>query len=156
MNRTRAVLYGGLTVAVLDIVDAFVFFGIRSGTTPARILKGIAGGLLGKAASAGGAGSVVLGAACHLFIATTIVLVYTLASARMTVLARRPFVFGPAYGVAVYLVMNRVVIPLSAIGAAPKIVLPVVLNGLFAHIFCVGIPAALFARAASARSEVVA
>ena len=149
MSRTSAVLFGGLTVAVLDITDAFVFFGIRSGATPAGILKGIARGLIGKAASTGSTGTVILGALCHLTVATTIVLVYNVASTRLTFLARQPFLYGPMYGVLAFIVMNRVVIPLSAIGAAPKLVLPVVLNGLFIHIVGVGIPAALFARASA-------
>jgi hypothetical protein len=151
MTRTSAVLVGGFTVAVLDITDAFIFFGIRSGTSPERILKGIAAGFLGKAASTGGVGTAVVGAFSHLLIATMIVFVYNVASARITVLARQPFVFGPIYGVVAYVVMNRVVIPLSAIATTPHPALPVLLNGLAIHIFGVGIPAALFARASTSQ-----
>ena len=34
----RALLYGTLTVGVLDILDAIVFFGLRFGVPPIRIL----------------------------------------------------------------------------------------------------------------------
>jgi hypothetical protein len=56
------------------------------------------------------------------------------------------------YGLAVYGVMNYVVIPMSAIGprTAPT-PLPVLANGLLIHAFGVGVPAALVARAASNR-----
>jgi hypothetical protein len=30
----RAILLGGLTVGTLDLLDAFIFFGIRSGAQP--------------------------------------------------------------------------------------------------------------------------
>jgi hypothetical protein len=45
--------------------------------------------------------------------------------------------------------MNLVVLPLSAAGP-PKFKLVGVLNQLFAHIFCVGIPTGLLARSRSA------
>ena len=71
-----------------------------------------------------------------------------LSAARAIVLGT--LVVGILYGLAVYAVMNYLVIPLSAIGprttATP---LPVLANGLLIHMFGVGLPAALFARAAA-------
>jgi len=148
VKPSRAILLGGLTVATLDGLDAVVFFGLRNGVPPARIFQAIAAGLLGKASFQGGAPTVALGLLCHLFIATTIVAVFVLASRRLPALVERPFLWGPVYGVADYLVMNLVVVPLSAANAAPK-TLAVVINGVLIHIVGVGIPSALFARAAS-------
>lgn len=144
----RALLYGGLVVALLDILDALVFFGLR-GVAPSRILQSIAAGLLGRASFSGGAATVALGAALHLFIATCVVTVYYLASRRLPQLVRRPLVYGPLYGLAVYLVMNFVVIPLSA---SPRGTPPpeVIANGVLIHLVGVGLPAALFARKAQA------
>lgn len=51
------------------------------------------------------------------------------------------------YGIAVYFVMNYVVIPLSA-ASRGAFSMPVFLNGILIHAFGVGLPAALFARAA--------
>ena len=140
------VIAGGLVVAILDISEAFVFFGLR-GVAPIRILQSIASGLLGRAAYSGGWSTAALGALLQVFIATTIVLVYHVASRKLVALRQRPWVYGPIYGIAVYVVMNFVVLPLSAFGAK-RLVLPVVVNGLFAHVFCVGLPSALFARRA--------
>jgi hypothetical protein len=61
---------------------------------------------------------------------------------------RAPVVTGLAYGVAAWLVMNFVVLPLSAAGA-PTFRWPTVTNGILIHMFGVGLPSALFARAAS-------
>jgi hypothetical protein len=149
LNAGRAILYGGLTVGILDGLDAVVFFGLRSGVGPLRIFKGIAGGLLGaEAARAGGWPTALLGVVLHLTIATTIVAVFYLFSRRFTFLTRRPFVWGPLYGVAVYLTMNLVVLPLSGLhGTGLPQAVPVLLNGLLIHIIGVGTPSALFARA---------
>jgi hypothetical protein len=148
LTPVQAVLYGGLTVGVLDILEAIVFWAFR-GVAPARVFQGIASGLLGPQAFSGGIPTVLLGAILHFFIAFTVVKVYFLVSERLTALRLRPWVWGPLYGVAVYLVMYLVVLPLSAT-APPRFAPLNVANGLFAHIFFVGLPAALFARAAVA------
>ncbi|HEV8399693.1 MAG TPA: hypothetical protein VGQ18_07615 [Gemmatimonadales bacterium] len=149
LSAGRAVLYGGLTVGILDGLDAIVFFGLRNDVGPLRIFKGIAGGLLGReAATAGGWPTALLGLVLHFTIATTIVAVFYLFSRRFPFLTRRPFVWGPLYGVAVYLTMNLVVLPLSALhGTGLPQAVPVLLNGLLIHMIGVGTPSALFARA---------
>ncbi|HSM36820.1 MAG TPA: hypothetical protein VK837_10525 [Longimicrobiales bacterium] len=53
-NRVaQAIILGALAVAALDILDAFVFFGVR-GVAPVRILQNIASGVLGREAFSGG------------------------------------------------------------------------------------------------------
>jgi len=149
LTAATAILYGTLVVGTLDIVDAFVFFGLRSGTAPVRILQSIASGWLGRVAFSGGAGAAALGAITHYFIAFGIVLTYFVVSRRVAVLTRHPIVCGIVYGLLVYLFMNRVVIPLSAIGTATWPARPVLANGLLIHAFGIGIPSAFFAARAS-------
>ncbi|MGH9370755.1 MAG: hypothetical protein ACRD15_04415, partial [Vicinamibacterales bacterium] len=109
-------------------------------------------GLLGRSAFSGGWGTALLGVLLHFFIAFCIVLVFLLASRRIAALRRAPVVWGLVYGVAVYLVMNLVVIPLSAAaGGTPP--WPVILNGVLIHMFGVGLPASLAARAATAEAR---
>jgi hypothetical protein len=144
----RALLFGTLAVGILDIVDALVFFGMR-GAQPIRILQSIAAGLLGRPAFAGGWGTAALGLALHFFIAFVVVLVFMLASRRLPVLTRHAVVAGLAYGVAVYLTMTFVVVPASAAGGGGVPAWPVALNGVLIHMFGVGLPASLAARAAA-------
>lgn len=146
LSPTRAVAYGALTVGVLDGLDAVVFFGLR-GVSPVRIFQGIASGFLGRAAFDGGAATAALGVLTHFFIALAIVATYYAASRRIAALVERPYLWGPLYGVAVYLFMNLVVVPLSAARSGP--VPPAVLvNGLLIHIVGVGLPSAVVSRAA--------
>jgi uncharacterized membrane protein YagU involved in acid resistance len=146
MSFRRALAAGTLVVGTLDLLDAVVFFGLHSGVPPVRIFQSIAAGWLGRAASTGGAVSATLGVATHYFIAFAIVWTYAVASRRIELLVRRPWLSGAVYGVAVYLFMNLVVIPLSAIGPQRFVAGPVV-NGLLIHVFGIGIPSALFAAA---------
>ncbi|HEY7029237.1 MAG TPA: hypothetical protein VH438_16600 [Gemmatimonadales bacterium] len=143
----KPLLVGGLTVAFLDGLDAVVFFGLR-GVKPALIFQSIASGLLGKAAFQGGMGTVVLGLILHVFIASSIVTTCYLVSRRFPGLAQRPFLYGPLYGLLVYLIMTQIVLPLSAVAPQHRS-LPVIINGVLIHLVGVGLPAALAARAAT-------
>ena len=145
--RKRALLFGALTVGTLDLLDALIFFTAR-GARPIRIVQAIASGLLGPAAFQGGLRTAILGVCLHYFIAFSIVGTFILAGWRWPDLRRRPFFWGPVYGVCVYLVMNLIVVPLSAAIPGHK-TLVVIVNGLLIHIFGVGLPSALFARAGS-------
>jgi hypothetical protein len=147
LSARRAILYGTLVVGTLDAIDAFVFFGLRAGSTPIRIFQSIASGWVGRAAYDGGLRTAALGAATHYFIAFGIVATYVALSRRIGALTRHPVPFGIAYGLLAYFVLNRIVIPLSAIGPVPWPPLPVLANGLLIHAFGIGLPAALFAAA---------
>jgi hypothetical protein len=151
ITRTRAIALGTLTVGTADAIDAVIFFGLR-GARPVRIFQGIAGGLLGSAATRGGLLTAALGLAIHYVIAFGIVLTYNVASRRIDVLTKHPVVCGAIYGLLVYAFMNNVVIPLSAIGSQPFPRLAPLLNGLFIHMLGIGIPSALFAAAARPQS----
>lgn len=150
LSVPRAIWYGGLVVGVLDILDAFIFFGIRSGAQPIGILHSIAAGVLGRdAARAGGMQTAALGLFLHFVIAFLIAAVYVTASRVLPVLRRQWVVCGLAYGVIAYFVMNGVVVPLSNAGSGQigftMPVLPVFVNGLAIHAFGVGLPSAYFA-----------
>lgn len=146
MTVSRAIATGGVVVGVLDLADAFIFFGLR-GASPIRICQSIAAGLLGRAAFEGGWATALLGVALHFLIATIIVAVLVVASRQLPVLARRPWIVGPIYGIVAFLVMNLVVVPLSASSGTFPRGAPLV-NGILIHMFGVGLPAALAARAA--------
>ena len=140
-----AIFLGGLGAGMGDGLYAIVVFGYR-GATPVRIFQSIASGLLGRAAYDGGLPVAALGVLLHFVIGTGAAAVYVLASLRLPALVRRPWRWGPAFGVAVYLFMNYVVIPLSAIGRFPRFSLPNFLGEMAGHALLVGLPIALAAR----------
>jgi hypothetical protein len=133
-----------LLVGTLDISDAFIFYGLR-GVTPTRILQGIASGILGRAAFGMGHRSALLGLFLHLFIAFCATTVFLSASRKLP-LARHPWLYGALFGIALYIVMNYIVLPLSKIGLRPTPPLIPLINGVAALVFCIGIPLAFIAR----------
>lgn len=141
----RALTTGTLTVGILDILDAFIFFGLR-GVKPVSILQSIASGVLGRASYQGGMRSAALGLLLHFVIAFGVVATYLIVTRLVPALNRRPLVYGMLYGIAVYVVMNFVIVPMShaALGAGPT---PLIVraNGVLIHMFGVGLPAALVA-----------
>ena len=147
MTITRAIALGTLVVGTLDALDAVIFFGLR-GVAPHRIFQSIAAGLLGRSSFTGGAATVVLGAVLHYVIAFLIVGTFVGASRYLPMLTRAPILSGLVYGVGVYLVMNLVVLPLSAAGK-PSFPWPILVNGLLIHMLGVGLPSSLFARSVS-------
>ena len=146
MKRTwQAILVAGLVAGVLDITYASVSSLVR-GSTPARMLRGIASGLLGRAASDGGVPAALLGLACHFTIAMGAATVFVLASRRLRVLAERPILCGALYGLAVFYFMHLIVLPLSRIPWTVSLTPNYLASGFAAHIFCVGLPIAFVAR----------
>jgi hypothetical protein len=112
------VLRAGLTAGVLDITAAFVVYGFF-GAKPLRLLQRIASGLLGSRAFEGGFATALLGLLCHFAVAFGAAAVYFAVSRGVYFLVRHAVVSGILYGVAVYFFMNRIVVPLSAIGRQP-------------------------------------
>jgi hypothetical protein len=142
-NLVTAALGGGVG-GLADIIYAVVLWGFILGDNPAAVLQSVASGLLGKAAYDGGAATAALGLALHFFIAFVMALVYVLISRRLPILTARPVLMGVLYGFALYLVMNFVVVPLSAIGYRPP-TLWGAMRALFPHVAFVGPAIAFFA-----------
>jgi hypothetical protein len=138
------ILAGGAIAGTLDIAFAFTFAGVH-GASPLRVLQFIASGLLGRDSFAYGWWSGALGAVCHYTILTVAASLYLLASRRLTTLARHPFICGPLFGVAIYLVMNFIIVPLSAVQSRSH-TLEGVVGDLASHLFFVGLPIALLTR----------
>lgn len=143
-------LLGGVTLATLDALFAFVFW-VSKGVTLAQIFQSIAGGLLGKASREGGAATAWLGAGLHYFIAIMMVVAYYLVGNRIAVLTQRPIVFGLLYGLALYVIMNFIVLPLSAAGMPKFNNLAWVGSSIVMHAVF-GVICAVFARKALAES----
>jgi Na+/alanine symporter len=128
-----AIAVGGLAAGTLDLLQACILFGWD-------IPLAIAGGLLGRQAFHGGAGTYVLGVFLHFFIACSAATVYYLASRKLIFLREHPLVCGLFFGAAVEEVMNLVVLPLSALHARGPYRLHDLILGLLVHMVIVGLP----------------
>ena len=113
----RALAYGAAAVGAIDFLYATIFVVIR-GRPWYRPWQGVASAVLGADSFAEGYRSALLGVFLHFAVATCIVGVYLIASRWFPILRQRALLWGLAYGVAAFFVMNLVVVPLTRIGAS--------------------------------------
>jgi hypothetical protein len=137
VDRRRALLsifVGGIVAGTLDLISAFLLFGLG-------VPRAIASGLLGVRALHSGPAVWILGVFLHFFIAFSAAAVYYLAGRKLEFLKSHFLVCGLFYGIAVFLVMNLIVVPLSA---APfrghTFTVPGLIQGLLVHMFLIGLP----------------
>src|SRR5215469_7539375 len=105
-----AILLGGIIAATIDIGAASLI----SGRDVIYILHIVAGGLLGRSSLSGGMPTALLGLLLQELMGLIIAAIYVAASGLLPLLKRRWLACGLLYGVAIFLVMNYIVVPLSA------------------------------------------
>ncbi|MBX7247441.1 MAG: hypothetical protein K1X35_00150 [Caulobacteraceae bacterium] len=143
----KAVLVGGLAASLGDFLAAMAIWRVSWEV----IGHAIAAGWLGReAARVSGTAGALLGAASHTAILLIAAALFVVASRRYPALVRAPWLTGPLYGLAIFLIMTFVVVPLSAAarpdGPAGRLA-PTLANALDlgSHLFLVGLPIALAA-----------
>ena len=145
-NRAfTGVFIGGLIAAALDIIYAIVLT-LRAGHSAIGTLQAIASGLVGAEAFQGGIPAAALGLFLHCAILIIAAAIYYEASLRLPVLRARAIVCGLLFGVLVYLFMNFIVIPLSAIPFTISYTPWKLAQGFLSHAILVGLPIALTIR----------
>jgi hypothetical protein len=145
-SRASAILLGGSIGGALDLAFALVFAAVN-GTGPERLLQAIASGLLGAAAYEGGLPAAALGAGAHFAMSFAWAALFVAAASRVPRLAQQPWVWGPAFGVLVFLGMRLVVLPLSAFPHPVRLMTLSAGLDLLSHMFLFGLPIAWAARA---------
>ncbi len=141
----KAVAYGGLVSGVLDALDGVVAYYGLLGLNPVQVLQYIASGALGKVAYEGGLVAAAIGTVFHFIIAFAAAAVYAFAATKVRALRSQWVAAGLLYGVWVWIFMNFLVLPISAVDG-PALTLPLVLNGVIGHAIFVGLPIAYFSR----------
>src|SRR5262245_41105102 len=109
-----AILLGGFIAATIDIVYVFIS-NAAFGRTPLWVLQFVASGWLGKDAFKGGNVAGAIGLASHFAILFIAAAFYYAASRRITFLREQAVVAGSLFGIGIYLFMNWVVWPYSAV-----------------------------------------
>ncbi len=129
-----AILIGGLAAGAFDLTSAFITYGWG-------VPRGIASGLLGARAFQGGVATWILGVVLHFVIAFSAATAYCLASRKLEFLRDHFFVCGLFYGIAIFLVMNLIVLPLSAVPfKVGPFTVRAMIQGLLVHMFLIGLP----------------
>jgi uncharacterized membrane protein YagU involved in acid resistance len=146
MNITTSkLLKAGLLVGTLDISAAFLYYFIRTGKNPLRVLAFIASGIFGKAAYTGGNEMLLAGLVLHYMIAFSFTIVFFWLFSQVEVLRRVNLLAGIVYGAVIWMVMNLVVVPSSNVSKQPFQWGNALINVLIL-IVCIGIPLSVMAK----------
>jgi hypothetical protein len=151
MKSLKPILYAGGLVGVLDITAACINARVVAGFTPARVLKGVASGLLGRSALEGGFATAALGFVMHFAMALTVATIFYALSRRFHLPPKLSGVVavGLLYGAAVFVVNNFVTAPFLSWVRSLYLHTPILFkppmgwSQLIIHLFCVGLPIAL-------------
>jgi hypothetical protein len=111
-----AILLGGLVAGTIDVGSACLINGLGV----VVILHAIASGLIGKASFTGGTSTAILGLLLQWAMALVIAAIYVAATSVRPRMRRSWVQTGAIAGVVIFVVMNYVVVPLSAAPFKPK------------------------------------
>ena len=138
----RLVLFGGFLAGLADFIYPTVKT-VMAGKPWVQPWKGVASGLLGQAARAGGMEMVVLGAALHFFICLSAAAILFMVVRGLRFMPRHWAPLAVVHGIAVLLAMNYVILPLSAIGQGIYPLEQLHVHA-FWHVVLVGLPTGFF------------
>jgi hypothetical protein len=137
--RGRAAWFATLIAGSLDL--AYAAYGpISKGRSPVPMLQAIASGWQGRAAYDGGLVSAALGVLSHYGILFVIAAACVDLAMRHLPLLRHPLRNGIVLGIAIYLLMHFIVVPLSAAPFSLPHGPGDIVEGLLVHVALVGVP----------------
>lgn len=144
-NSSVNILKAGLLVGTLDITAACLNTWIVAGKGPEVVLKFVASGVFGREeAFAGGWGMAAMGLLFHYLIALSFTWFFFRIFPKVKTWVPNWILLGVLYGVFVWVVMNRLVVPLSNTPKGPFNLQSALINaGIL--IVCIGLPLAYMA-----------
>jgi hypothetical protein len=145
-NAVRAIGSGAVIAGILDAIFAVIaYVFVLRAFSVLGVLQYIASGLIGMSAFSGGLLTAALGVAIHFFLAFAFATLYFVASRRLGVLRTNVVPIGIAYGMAIWIFMDLVVLPFTGTPKSPFNG-PLFTGFLLDHAFFVGLPIALAIR----------
>jgi hypothetical protein len=142
----RSIALGGIIIGTLHlIIQQFLFFSLFGKIPFTSVEQYIASGALGNAAFAGGLATALLGVLFHYLTCFVVAGVFILSAGRIPLLRRNVIVGSLLYGIGVCIVMNWVVLPLSA---APKLTFTLfgLIELIIEHTLLIGLPLGILVR----------
>ena len=143
-SYATALLITGFIAGTLDILSAFISYYLATGTNPLKVLNYVASGAFGKTtAYAGGAGMALLGLLFHYLIAYAFTVFFFLLYPRLKLVVVNKFLMAVIYGLFTWLVMNKLVVPLSNIVPPATFNWGNAIKNMLILIFMIGLPISL-------------
>jgi len=145
MPSAKTILTAAVIVGTLDITAACTQVYLRTGQPSIKpVLLFVASGLLGKAAYNNGDSIAAVGLLIHYCVAAAFTLFFFLVLAKLSFTKQQRLLTGILYGAFIWVVMNLLVLPLTAAAPLQKTFSGVAI-GMGILIVCIGMPLAFLA-----------
>lgn len=112
-NLFSAISWAALLVGTLDITAAMTKFYLERDLGPSPIFKFISSGVFGRQAFTGGTLMIIWGLVFHYIITFLFTTFLFLIYPRLSTLLKNKYVIGILYGLFIWVIMNRIIVPLS-------------------------------------------
>jgi hypothetical protein len=143
----RSIVLGGLIIGIADaIIYHWFVSSILEGYPLMAVYQYLASGALGNAAFEGGIGTALLGVFFHFFVSFVVAAVFILSADRIPLLRRHAIPASLVYGFGVFIVMNLMVLPLSAAPPLPPPTMPQLIVTIVDHLLVIGLPLGIIVR----------
>lgn len=143
----RLTLIGGLIAGLLHlVVQQGIVFGLILKTPIISALQYVASGIMGDAAFAGGLATALFGLVLDFIIITIMAGVFIFSVDRIPLLRRNVILGSILYGFGIFIIMNLIVLPLSAAPALPAPPLWLLIELVLQHILLIGLPLGILVR----------
>ncbi|HEX5840415.1 MAG TPA: hypothetical protein VFY26_21430 [Anaerolineales bacterium] len=143
----RSITLGGIIIGLLHlIVQVGIVFGLLLKSPYSSSLQFVASGAMGNAAFAGGPATALLGLALDFLMTTVMAGIFILSAHRIPLLRRHVIPGSLLYGFGVFIVMNFIVLPLSAAPPLPAPPMWLFIEIILEHILLIGLPLGLLVR----------
>lgn len=143
----RLTVIGGLITGMLHlIIQSWLVFSLLQKNPFISVLQYVASGAMGNAAFAGGLATALLGLVLDFVMTTIMAGVFILSVDRIPLLRRHVIPGSLLYGFGVFIVMNLIVLPLSAAPPLPAPPMWLFIEIILEHVLLVGLPLGLLVR----------
>ena len=137
----RPIALGGMIIGILHLtIQSWLVYSLIQKNPFILVEQYVASGALGDAAFEGGIATALLGVFFQLFICFVISGVFFLSADRIPRLRRYAIAGSLLYGFGVFIVMNFIVLPLSAAPPLPAPTMPWLIEVILEHILILGLP----------------
>ena len=143
----RLSVIGGLILGMLHlIIQSWFVFSLLQKNPLISVLQYVASGAMGNAAFEGGLATALLGLVLDFIMTTIMAGVFILSVDRIPLLRQHVIPGSLLYGFGVFIVMNLIVLPLSAAPALPAPPMWLLIEIILEHILLIGLPLGILVR----------
>jgi hypothetical protein len=143
----RLSVIGGLIIGILHlIVQVGIVYGLIFKSPYINSFQFVASGAMGNAAYAGGLATALLGLVLELLMTIIIAGIFIVGADRIPLLRRHVIPGSLLYGFGVFIVMNFIILPLSAAPALPAPPIWLLIEIVLEHVLLIGLPLGLLVR----------